>query len=75
MNNKNNLCVLSHIIMNIINIFFQLRTWLFKIVGMKDPKEDAVVARREYNLESEILAWRIKLRRERYMYTCTYIIE
>ena len=39
---------------------------------MKDPKEDAVVARRKYDLNSEILAWRIKLRRERYVHTITH---
>lgn len=52
--------------------YMQLHTWLFKIAGMKDPKDYAVLARRKFDLNSEILAWRIKLQREWYVYTITY---
>jgi len=32
---------------------------------MNDPKEDAGVSRKRYDFKEEVLAWRIKLRRER----------
>lgn len=32
---------------------------------MKDPKEEAQISRRRDDLSKEVVAWRVKLRRER----------
>lgn len=35
------------------------------MVGLQNPKEEAIESRRKYDFGDEVLAWRIKLRRER----------
>ena len=43
----------------------KLRSTTFAWFGMKDPREEAQLSRTRDDLTKEILAWRVKLRRER----------
>lgn len=56
---------------NYINFFhflsFKVRKWLFSFIGLASPKDEAVESRRKYDFADEVLAWRIKLRKERYV--------
>ena len=36
------------------------------MIGVQNPKEEAVESRRKYDFGDEVLAWRIKLRKERW---------
>ena len=47
-------------------IYLQLRAKTFSWFGMQDPKDEAQVSRKRDDISKEILAWRVKLRRERY---------
>ena len=47
-------------------IYLQLRAKTFSWFGMQDPKEEAQVSRKRDDVSKEILAWRVKLRCERY---------
>ena len=44
---------------------FQLRSQTFRWFEMKDPKDEAQSYRKRDDLSKEIVAWRVKLRRER----------
>ena len=35
------------------------------MIGLQNPKEEAIESRRKYDFGDEVLAWRIKLRKER----------
>ncbi|XP_068748512.1 uncharacterized protein [Montipora capricornis] len=68
--------VWQHGLMNVLDwrrIFRNLgkltnvRDWLLKLIGMRDPKTEAAVSRKKYDFKEEVLAWRIKLRKERYL--------
>ncbi|KAK2548974.1 hypothetical protein P5673_030723 [Acropora cervicornis] len=43
----------------------KVRNWLFSIIGLKNPKDEAADSQRKYDFQDEILAWRIKLRKEK----------
>ncbi|CAH3115196.1 unnamed protein product [Porites lobata] len=43
----------------------KVRNWFFTMVGLQNPKEGAIESRRKYDFGDEVLAWRIKLRKER----------
>ncbi|XP_078356075.1 uncharacterized protein LOC144640893 [Oculina patagonica] len=45
----------------------KVRDWLLELIGMNDPKTEAAVSRKKYDFKEEVLAWRIKLRKERYL--------
>ena len=47
-----------------VSLPFKVRTWLLSIIGVQNPKEEAVESRRKYDFGDEVLAWRIKLRKE-----------
>ena len=49
----------------LIVILLQVRNWLFTTIGLQNPKEEAIECRRKYDFRDEVLAWRIKLRKER----------
>lgn len=49
----------------LIVILLQVRNWLFTMIGLQNPKEKAIESRRKYDFGDEVLAWRIKLRKER----------
>ena len=36
------------------------------MIGVQNPKEEVVESRRKYDFGDEVLAWRIKLRKERW---------
>ena len=42
-----------------------MRSWFFTMVGLQNPKEEAIESRRKYDFADEVLPWRIKLRKER----------
>ena len=44
---------------------FQLRLKLFSWCGLTDPKSEAEREKRKDSLENEVLAWRLKLRKEK----------
>ncbi|KXJ24435.1 hypothetical protein AC249_AIPGENE22621 [Exaiptasia diaphana] len=44
---------------------WKIRGWLFRIIGLKDPKDDASISTKRYDFHEEVMAWRVKLRRER----------
>ena len=43
-----------------------MRNWLFSLIGLRNPKDESAQSRRKYDFNNEVLAWRIKLRKERY---------
>ena len=45
-------------------IIFQVRNWLFSKIGLANPKDESAESRRKYDFGNEVLAWRIKLRKE-----------
>lgn len=49
----------------LIVILLQVRNWLFTMIGLLNPKEEAIESRRKYDFGDKVLAWRIKLRKER----------
>ena len=48
------------------HVCFQVRNWLFSLIGLRNPKDESAQSRRKYDFNNEVLAWRIKLRKERY---------
>lgn len=44
---------------------FKIRKWFFDAIGLANPKDDAAESRKKYEFEDEVLAWRIKLRKEK----------
>ena len=49
----------------VIILLLQVRNWLFTMIGLQNPKEESIESRRKYDFGDEVLAWRIKLRKER----------
>ena len=47
-------------------VYFQVQNWLFSLIGLRNPKDESAQSRRKYDFNNEVLAWRIKLRKERY---------
>ena len=48
-----------------ITVSLWVRNWFFTMVALQNPKEEAIESRRKYDFGDEVLAWRIKLRKER----------
>ena len=46
-------------------VCFQVRNWLFSLIGLRNPKDESAQSRKKYDFNNEVLAWRIKLRKER----------
>ena len=65
------LFVLAHvfILYCLHGVCFQVRNWLFSLIGLRNPKDESAQSRRKYGFNNEVLAWRMKLRKERYS-TC-----
>ena len=65
------LFVLAHvfILYCLHGVCFQVRNWLFSLIGLRNPKDESAQSRRKYDFNNEVLAWRMKLRKERYS-TC-----
>ena len=42
----------------LIVILIQVRNWLFTMIGLQNPKEEAIESRRKYDFGDEVLAWR-----------------
>ena len=49
----------------LIIISLKVRNWLFNMIGLRNSKEEAIESRRKYDFGDEVLAWRIKLQKER----------
>ena len=47
------------------SLSFKVRSWFLSMIGVQNPKKEAVESRRKYDFGDEVLAWRIKLRKER----------
>ena len=47
-----------------ITISLYVRNLFFTMVGLQNPKEEAIESRRKYDFGHEVLVWRIKLRKE-----------
>lgn len=43
----------------------KVRKWLFSLIGLANPKDEAAESRPKYDFADEVLAWRIKLRKEK----------
>ena len=50
---------------NYVCLHFKVRKWLFSLLGLSNPKDEATESRPKYDFADEVLAWRIKLRKEK----------
>lgn len=45
----------------------KVRNWLFSLLGLHNRKDEALDSRRKHDFVDEVLAWCIKLRKEKYL--------
>ena len=57
--------LMNSMLMPHASLSFKVRTWFLSMIGVQNPKDEAVDSRKKHDFGDEVLAWRIKLRKER----------